>query len=79
MCCLVGHDEELGFDSSCKKKPLEGLEQGVRCHWQDTFERSLWLPYRRCTVWIQDWRHRHTEQLGSCSKTTAVNTRLRKR
>lgn len=29
MCCLVGHDEELGFDSSCKKKPLEGLEH--RC------------------------------------------------
>lgn len=29
MCRLVGHDEELGFDSSCNKKPLEGLEH--RC------------------------------------------------
>lgn len=26
MCCLVGHDKELGFNSSYKNKLLEGLE-----------------------------------------------------
>ena len=42
MCRLVGHDKELGFDSSCKKKPVEGLEH--RC------ERALAGHFRKVTL-----------------------------
>lgn len=41
-------------------------------------ERGAWLLCKECKIGTQDGWHRHTEQLGECSKTNVVNTRLEK-